>query len=161
MFRTTDKILSLEKNDPSNHCYRQCFSAVYCCNHNMQWRKPLAPAMFLPSNQKPGDPRRWKRILNCSNKRSAGWVRRNRKASRMPKRDWQKPSNEQRMIRSWKNRLKTAKDGWEERSPGTCGAGGPPPDLPAWITGSKPASAPPWTNTINTWRTISNLSKRL
>jgi hypothetical protein len=28
---------------------------------------------------------------------------------------------------SWKNRLKTAKDGWEERSPGTCGAGGPPP----------------------------------
>lgn len=28
---------------------------------------------------------------------------------------------------SWKNRLKTAKDGWEEYSPGTCGAGGPPP----------------------------------
>ena len=28
---------------------------------------------------------------------------------------------------SWKNRLKTAQDGWEERSPGTCGAGGPPP----------------------------------
>lgn len=28
---------------------------------------------------------------------------------------------------SWKNRLKTAKEGWEEYNPGTCGAGGPPP----------------------------------
>lgn len=28
---------------------------------------------------------------------------------------------------SWKNRLETAKNGWEEYSPGTCSAGGPPP----------------------------------
>lgn len=28
---------------------------------------------------------------------------------------------------SWKNRLETAKNGWEEDSPGTCSAGGPPP----------------------------------
>ncbi|MEO6683780.1 MAG: hypothetical protein ABIN48_13240 [Ginsengibacter sp.] len=28
---------------------------------------------------------------------------------------------------SWKNRLKTAREGWEEYNPGTCSAGGPPP----------------------------------
>lgn len=28
---------------------------------------------------------------------------------------------------SWKNRLQTAQNGWEEKSPGTCSAGGPPP----------------------------------
>jgi len=28
---------------------------------------------------------------------------------------------------SWKNRLQTARNGWEEYTPGTCSAGGPPP----------------------------------
>lgn len=32
---------------------------------------------------------------------------------------------------SWKNRLKTAQEGWEEYRPGTCSAGGPPPICPA------------------------------
>lgn len=32
---------------------------------------------------------------------------------------------------SWKNRLQTARNGWEEFNPGTCSAGGPPPICPA------------------------------
>lgn len=43
---------------------------------------------------------------------------------------------------SWKNRLQTAQNGWEERSPGTCSAGGPPPICSAnhWFQTSTTAS---------------------
>ncbi|MGN6420990.1 MAG: hypothetical protein ACTHMC_25990 [Pseudobacter sp.] len=52
---------------------------------------------------------------------------------------------------SWKNRLQTAQDGWEEKSPGTCSAGGPPPICPAnhWFKTTTAASMAKYNKYLN------------